>query len=198
MGGGLPEVGAGCKGCRLNIFSIISLKWVALLPDMGIIESSTKRNPDMETETETAAAFTYKEKWAIELTRANALERQIRMMQNPATTLPRTWVACLSENESLRAKVAGLDREVERRTAWIKGQLDEVLAERDHYMNEISALHLEYGDRMEACQECDGAGTVTESVQMNYPCSWDEWTPAEVPYESVCSRCLGTKKEWMV
>ena len=62
------------------------------------------------------------------------------------------------------------------------------------FLQEITFLHGEYVDT--DCENCDGAGTTTDTVLANYPSRLDPMVPAEETVTVTCEVCLGTKKEW--
>ena len=136
----------------------------------------------METETETAAAFTYKEKWAIELTRANALERQILMASPERTEAEESFIQQLktatSDNRTLLARVWELEEQ------------------NKHFLTEIIDLHREY--QKTDCPGCDGKGWTVETQLCDYPSRLDPMTPAEEEVDVTCEDCCGSGKEWGV
>ncbi len=109
-----------------------------------------------------------------------------------------TWTDCLAENAHLRAEVAGLPLELERRTKHLRGEVEELHAKCAEYLAEIKALHHEFrGYYLDDCKDCDGKGEVEEVVTCDYPSRLDPMQPAEETIIVKCPRCHGTKMEWI-
>jgi hypothetical protein len=75
-----------------------------------------------------------------------------------------------------------------------KAATKSALSDRDNFLEEIKAFHLEYGK--EDCTTCDGKGEVEVSVTCDYPSARDPMVPAERMELDTCEDCLGTGKEW--
>ena len=75
-------------------------------------------------------------------------------------------------------------------------QLATVTEQRDEFLVEITDLHREYVEK--DCDECNGKGTVEDTILANYPSRLDPMVPAEETVTVTCDVCLGTKKEWGV
>ncbi len=106
-----------------------------------------------------------------------------------------TWRDCLQENARLRAEVAGLPLELERRTKNLRGEVEELRDTCVEFLDEIIALHLEYVKA--DCDECMGVGKVGRVVVCDYPSRLDPMQPAEETIVIDCPRCHGTKMEWL-
>ncbi len=104
-----------------------------------------------------------------------------------------TWTDCLAENAHLRAEVAGLPLELERRTKHLRGEVEELHAILREHLAEIKALQAEYVK--EDCYECDGTGCQLDEVaDPGGPHDLDEPTHVEIVE---CGRCYGTGKRWL-
>ncbi len=106
-----------------------------------------------------------------------------------------TWTDCLAENARLRAEVAGLPLELERRTKNLRGEVEELHATCEEYLDEIKALQFEYVK--DDCYDCFGTGGVRDADVRDYPSRLDPMTPEEEVVHVRCGRCHGTGKKWM-
>ena len=102
----------------------------------------------------------------------------------------------LQRTEAEESFIQQLER-ANSRLRWYESKVYDLREESARYLAEVRALHLEYGDKMETCQECDGSGVVTE-IEWGTTSNSQALSPPEIPVEVECDACVGTKREWMV